>query len=522
MTQLGADLTAYSRRDILRLGAQASLGLMAGGSWTSPSAFARDQIAPPSSSPTFTPDLDIALSAAPNEVSIYPGEPTRVWQYHAEVLRGDPQRVVEIPGSYLGPMIHVLRGEKVRIRYHNRIPQASIVHWHGLHVPAIMDGHPRYVVAPGEAYLYEFEVTNRAGTYWYHPHPHGKTGPQVYRGLAGLFVVSDEKERALNLPSGAQDVALVLQDRSFDRRNQLVYLSGHPMERMTGFLGDTVLVNGKPNFMLPVATRAYRLRLLNGANARIFRLAWEDGHPLTIIGTDGGLLPAPVQRPYVYLSPGERLELWVDFGPRPVGHQTALVSLPFDPGRAGRGRMGRGGPQGGPLPNGAGLSLFRVSVTQRSTTAERLPKKLAAFPPLQPHGALNAGNPRQFHLTMRHMQWSINGRLFEMDAVAEEEIVRLGTTEIWEFYNTGRGMMHMGDMPHPIHLHGKQFRVLARSGVRHAGYLAEGWKDTVLLLPGEAVRIQVAFEDFAGMFLYHCHNLEHEDLGMMRNYFVQA
>ena len=123
-----------------------------------------------------------------------------------------------------------------------------------------MDGHPRFVIPQGQSYLYEFEVKNRAGTYWYHPHPHGRTGPQVYGGLAGLFIVSDEEEKAAGLPSGEYDIPLVIQDRAFDSDNQLVYMTGHMMERMNGFLGDWILVNGHPNFILPIATRAYRPR----------------------------------------------------------------------------------------------------------------------------------------------------------------------------------------------------------------------------------------------------------------------
>jgi len=166
--------------------------------------------------------------------------------------------VTQLPRSYLGPIIRAHRGEKVRIRFHNEISGKSIVHCHGLHVPAIMDGHPRNVISKGESYLYEYEVNNRAGTYWYHPHPHGKTGPQVYRGLAGLFIVSDEEEQSIGLPPDKYDIPLVIQDRSFDRDNQLIYTTGHRMEQMTGFLGDRIMVNGMPEFTLPVSTSAYR------------------------------------------------------------------------------------------------------------------------------------------------------------------------------------------------------------------------------------------------------------------------
>ncbi len=520
---------ANNRRQFLKLAGYGTLGLITGGFGPLLKPLAAGQ----NPETGFTPDLDLFLTARPGEVAIFPGDPTRVWQYHARVLKGDKNRVVELPGSYLGPIINVRRGEKIRIRYDNAIPEKSIVHWHGLHVPAIMDGHPRYVVPQGQSYLYEFEVNNRAGTYWYHPHPHGRTGPQVYRGMAGLFLVSDDEEQAAGLPAGEYEVPLVIQDRSFGRDNQLVYLSGNRMERMTGFIGDWIMVNGMPDFTLPVSTCAYRLRLLNGSNSRIYKLAWKDGRPLTIIGTDGGLLERPVQRQYLFLSPGERVEVWADFSDRPVGFETSLVSLSFDAGSMGGGRMGRGMMMGGGmmgggrnqnqrLPNGAGFSIFKIKIAKQVHKNQPLPEKLSEIELAQQDRAVNLSHPREFYLTMRHMQWSINGRVFQMEAVADDEIVQLGTKEIWELSNTGGGMMRMMDMPHPIHLHGKQFRVLERSGVRHTGYVDEGWKDTVLLMPGERIRILVDFADFPGMFLYHCHNLEHEDMGMMRNYFVKG
>ena len=476
----------------------------------------------------FVPDLDISLESQPGKVSLFPGKPTDVWRYRATVIKGSKNRVIELPRSYLGPIIKVHQGEKVRVRFTNSIPEKSIIHWHGLHVPAIMDGHPRYVVEQGQSYLYEFEVNNRAGTYWYHPHPHGLTGAQVYKGLAGLFLVSDKEEKSIGLPDGEYDVPLVIQDRTFDRENQLIYMSGHRMEQMTGFLGDSIFVNGLPDFTQPVSTTTYRLRLLNGSNSRIYKLAWKDGRPLTIIGTDGGLLEKPVSRRYVFLAPGERIELWSDFSNSTVGYETEIISLPFDTGEFGGTRRGRGMMMGGRmgqnqnLPNGAGFSIFNIKVTKQVIKKQTLPENLSKISPIQQDKAVNLLNPRQFYITARHMQWSINGRVFQMEDVADDEIVQLGSKEIWEFNNTGGGMMHMMNMPHPIHLHGKQFRVIERSGVKHKGYVDEGWKDTVLLMPGERIRILVDFDDYPGMFLYHCHNLEHEDMGMMRNYFVKV
>jgi FtsP/CotA-like multicopper oxidase with cupredoxin domain len=232
------------------------------------------------------------------------------------------------------------------------------------------------------------------------------------------------------------------------------------------------------------------------------------------------LLERPVSRSYVFLAPGERIELWSDFSDNPVGYETALISLSFDGGRMGRGMM-MGGRMGvnQSLPNGADISLLKVKVTKTMTIRRSLPQKLSDVGVIHEREADNYNRPRQFYLNLGHMQWAINGRVFQMQGVADEEIVRLGTKEIWEFINNGGGMM---SMPHPIHLHGKQFRVVKRQGVRHQGYVDDGWKDTVLLMPGERVRILVDFEDYPGLFLYHCHNLEHEDMGMMRNYFVRG
>ena len=187
----------------------------------------------------------IALKATPGQVPIFPGNTTGVWRYQAQVLKGEGSSLVHLQRSYLGPIIRVPKGQKVRIRFTNDISDETIVHRHSLHVPASMDGHPRLVVPRGETYIYEFEIRNRAGTYWYHPHPHGRTGLQVYGGMAGFFLVSDDEEQAAGLPDGKYDTPLVIQDRTFGNSNQLVYLSGHPMERMNGFLGDWILARYK-------------------------------------------------------------------------------------------------------------------------------------------------------------------------------------------------------------------------------------------------------------------------------------
>ncbi len=476
-----------------------------------------------------TPDVEIELVARPDEVQLLPGRPTAVWRYVGRVLKGPPEALQPIPDSYAGPILRFRTGQKVRIRYLNRIPQPSIVHWHGLLVPERMDGHPRDVVPAGGEYVYEFEVRNRAGTYWFHPHPHGYTGTQVYGGLAGLFLVSDDEERAARLPTGERDIPIVLADRTFDTANQLVYeaaMARGMMGAMMGFFGERILANGRPSLSFPAATGAYRVRLLNGSNSRIYRIARSDRKPLVAIASDGGLLAAPVTRPFLVLGPAERAELWVDFHAESAGGRIALVAEPLDFGGPGMGMMGRG--MGGMMGRGMGggggrqsaaphpFALFTVG---RGGGRQALPARLAELAPL---AAPQQAQRREFAITLGQMRWGINGRTFEMEAVAPYEKVRFGGTEVWEFSNRTPMMA----VPHPMHVHAVQFRVLERIGTPpgldglRAGFLDAGLKDTVLVLPGERVRVHLSFNAFHGLFLYHCHNLVHEDTGMMRNYLV--
>ena len=251
-----------------------------------------------------------------------------MWRYVGNLIKGPPNALTALPDAYLGPLLRFKKGQKVRIRLRNELPEETITHWHGLHVPMLMDGHPTAAIDPGETYVYEFEIRNRAGMYFYHPHTHEKTATQVYRGLAGAIIVEDEEERALGLPSGEFEIPLVIQDRSFDDDNQLAY-GGDMHTSMFGFYGDRVLVNGRRNLTLDVASRAYRLRILNGSNARIYKLCWDDRTPLTVIGVDGGLLEKAETRPYVMLAPAERVDLIVDFSGRPQGAKLTMLSGEF-------------------------------------------------------------------------------------------------------------------------------------------------------------------------------------------------
>jgi FtsP/CotA-like multicopper oxidase with cupredoxin domain len=519
-----------------------------------------------SAEPRTKADVGVELRAAPGESSIRPGTPTRVWRYQGRALPGYASDFDASAGGYLGPIIRVRRGQRVRIQLINGLSESTIIHWHGLHVPDDMDGHPRFAIAPGARYDYEFTVRNRAGTYWFHPHPHGRTGKQVYAGLAGLFIVSDDEEAALGLPDGAQDMPLVIQDRNFDKDNQFVYPGGDGessdmqgrgmmgggmgggmtgrggmmdgrmgggmgsmMAAMMGVLGDQILVNGGAQATREVPRRPHRLRLLNAANTRTLKLAWSDGSPLSVIASDGGLLSRPALRDYVMLAPAERIELWVDFAHWPAGSEVALRSLAFEGGMG----MGMGGMMGGrgTLPDGAAFEVQRFRLDSGRARPATPPTTLAPIAPPDPRLAVNFARPKVFDLTMGMMVWGINGQSFDMLGASELETVKLGTHEIWEFRNEGRGSMMGMVMPHSMHVHGLQFRVLSRTvssryagayGTVSAGFVDDGWKDTVLVMPGERVRVLLQFADYSGLFLYHCHMLEHEDTGMMRNYLVKA
>lgn len=185
------------------------------------------------SSSTFNPDVEIDLVAQAAEVGIYRGAKTQVLQYQGKLIKG-PQSTLKTLRGYLGPVMSFQQGQKVRINFYNQLAEPCITHWHGMHVPQAMDGHPMYAIARGERYVYEFEVKNPAGTNWYHSHTHELTGSQVYHGLAGLLIISDEAERKLELPSNEYDLPIVIQDRSFDRENQFRFsLNRH--NQMRGF-----------------------------------------------------------------------------------------------------------------------------------------------------------------------------------------------------------------------------------------------------------------------------------------------
>ena len=442
---------------------------------------------------------------------IFPGDPTPVWSFRGQLTDADIPVFSDVPNSYLGPILRLKRGQRVTIDVHNNLPEDSVVHWHGLYVPESTDGHPSQIVGPNSTYTVSFPIVNRAGTYWYHPHPDMMTAKQVVAGLAGLIIVTDDEEQSLNLPYGEQDIPIVIQDRLVEDNTFPYTFTG-----ASGYFGDRILINGWPDAKLSVATKHYRFRILNGSNARIYKLYWNDGVPMTVIGTDGGLIEQPVNKDYITVAPGERVEIWRSFVGQNIGAQIELRSGAF---------FGHGMNNNPDLPMGVDHLVAKFSVDKSEPETGTLPTTLSTIHWPDPTQCVNYNDPRVFNIQRSGSSFNFDGNTFNMTEVLPNEIVHVGTSEIWKFVNGG-GASHMA---HPIHTHSLQFRVLERTCIASRvdawnsvrfGYTDEGWKDTILLMPGETATILMRFPLYSGVFLYHCHNLEHEDMGMMRNYRV--
>ncbi len=432
---------------------------------------------------------------------------------HAEVGRADVGGGMEgdawlLNGSLPSPLIRVRKGERFHAILENDVPDPLILHWHGLTPPADMDGHPRYAVREGETYEYDFTVENRAGTYWYHSHAHHRVGKHAYLGIAGMLIVEDEEEEGLGLPSGEREIPIVLQDRRVDPERGLLHYSNP--DTVEGVIGNEPFGNGVNYPYLEVDTAVYRFRILNGSNARIFRLAREDGRPMTLIGNDAGLLPRSEDVEYVDMGPGERVDLLLDLRDASVGEVIQLGSRAFHigTGLAGEQQTHR---QGHPL------ELLKLVVAREVEDSFEMPGTLADPGGPDPADAVRERtftftSDRDYH-TRTMMEHHINDLSYRMDRI--DERVPFGETEIWSFINENH-------FPHPMHLHATHFRVLSREGYRGLVLPWErGLKDTVLVHPEEHVRVAVRFDAHPGLFLLHCHNLEHEDVGMMLNIMVE-
>jgi spore coat protein A len=405
-------------------------------------------------------------------VDVYqiPIEPAQV-----ELLAGHPTPVRTYAGQFVGPTIRAKRGRPVRVTFTNKLDVASNVHLHGGHTPSSSDGHPMEIMNPGQSRTYEYPNNQQGATLWYHDHAHHLEAENVYYGLHGMYIIDDDTESSLNLPSGAYDVPIMLRDCQLDGNGQLVYPGTHPRDR------TTILANGVITPHFPVAARKYRFRLVNTANnERTFRLTLG-GVPMTQIASDGGLLPAPVPRTEVVLGPAERTEIVVDFSGKPVGSSVVLYDV------------------SGPV--------LRFDVTRIAADPSKVPSTLRPLP-LLANPTYERDVVFKFDISGAAPLGLVNGQVYDPNRIDFK--VKRGTTEIWHIKNDDADL----GAPHAFHMHLEQFRVLDRNGGPPTLDDA-GRKDTVFVAPGETVRIQVTFTEYLGKYVYHCHYLEHSAMGMM-------
>ena len=398
-----------------------------------------------------------------------------------------------VNGNYLGPTIRASRGDRVILNVRNYLKEDTTMHWHGMHVPALMDGTPHQTISPGKIWTADYEITQEAGTMWYHPHTHGRTAVQVYHGIAGLFILDDENSTCMDLPDtyGEDDIPLIIQDRLFNEDGSLNY----EIRRGANY-GDTILVNGTYDPHVSVEARKIRFRILNGSNARIYWIGFDDQREFQQIATDGGFLDSPVDTIRVRIAPGERAEIVVDFSD---GEDIKLKGFPE------AGLLETFDSWSQATTNGH-FDLLEIRPEPASRDSHVIPEKLNQIARLERDSA-------DVERIMAMGGMVINGKSMDMGRI--DERVRLGDTEIWEIRNqTGR--------MHPFHVHLVQFLILDRNG-REPSPQELGWKDTVLVMPEERVDVIMKFAQYADPdipYMYHCHILEHEDNGMMGQFVV--
>jgi FtsP/CotA-like multicopper oxidase with cupredoxin domain len=455
----------------------------------------------------------LLLTAAVMREAIFPGRTTDLWAY-----RGGEEGHVSV-----NPTLRVRRGDTLDVTLANHLGEDTTIHWHGLHVDERNDGSGLHPLPNASSYRYRFPVVNRAGLYWYHAHPHFRTGAQVHQGLAGLLLVEDDEDdelRAkLHLEFGDNEVALMIQDKLVDQRNNFKYSMGEE-----DFLGNLTLVNYALRPRLDVKRSLTRLRLLNASNARVYRLAFMRGAlqlPFIIIGNDGGLLAQPHRVDEAFLAPAQRVDVLLDLAQQQAG-EIVLRSLRYDP--MDNEPTDKAAPAlhhalGAPM--GEEIDVLTLRVRESAAEPIAVPATLGSLRRIETVGA----NLRRFRLHTDGQHWYINGYNYHQDMQAIPIDIARDSIEVWEIRND------IESMPHPMHLHGFQFEILSRDNsppqVRRlaqgaSGLSAQdsGWNDTVLVWPGETVRIAIDFSHaFPGpqRYMFHCHNLEHEDQGMMMN-----
>ncbi len=449
------------------------------------------------------------------EVDILPGAPTEMWTYG---------------GSFPGPTIRRPAGEATQVTFNHELPANAgelSVHLHGGHNTSDDDGQPGGLTAAQPKSLYcdisprlsaeaqgndllippdgsrtysfagvEDGEPERASFQWYHDHRLDNTARNIWRGLAGMWILDDDVDRGLPLPAGRRDLPLMITDRSFKDGNQLANpFTGFPHAPNDHVTGKYVLVNGAYLPHHRVGGRRHRLRVLNASNFRSYNLALSNGAPMVQIATESGLMPAPVERRQVLVGPGERVELIVDFGEFPH-RDVELVSVR---------RKGNPDSLGSKAYEGP-LMQFRVGA--RRPDPSSVPDTLRALPEWT--AEVPSGVQKEWSVGIQGFRWVINGQGYDPSYVEHSPVI--DTTERWRIHNETA-------VAHLIHLHHTDFLMLERNGDNPPRW-ERALKETFFLDPGETVEVAGHFSDHLGKFVVHCHMLDHEDHGLMSQFEV--
>ena len=434
--------------------------------------------------------VEIDLEASTTRLKILNNKSTEVFAYNSTIP---------------GPTIEAYEGDHLIIHFKNNLQEPTTVHWHGLHIPSDQDGNPMSPVLSGQKRDYIFDIPfGTAGTYWYHPHTEGLTASQVAKGLYGGFVVRSASDP---IPSSIKENIILLSDNRFDVNGEIE--ANTKLDQMNGREGNIIFVNGQTQpELIVISGEVRRLRIINASSARYYLLNIPK-HNLILIGTDGGLIESPVVQKEILLAPGERIEVLVRFNGKP-DDKTDLRSLSYDRGIMAEAPASMGGMTSMPTnqemkmtqTTTKAITLLRFQYARTAVVSSgAIPSSFRQIPATSIQGA----EKRSFTFSenMESLDFRINGKKY--DSTRVDTRTKLGKTEIWSIAN-------QGDMDHPFHLHGFSFQVLDRNGIPEP---FRAWKDTVNIIKNQTVSFVVRFEDFPGKRMYHCHILDHEQLGMM-------
>lgn len=418
------------------------------------------------------------IAAGVGETYFVSGKSTSTWGYN---------------GSYLGPTLRAARGETVQVIVTNNLTEVTSVHWHGMHLPAVMDGGPHQPIGPGSEWAPTWTIDQRAATLWYHPHPHGKTEAHMFRGLSGLFIVDDDDESALDLPRayGIDDIPIILQDRTFDDEGEF----DGSFRATSGRIGESILINGTVAPFFESGNRRLRLRVLNASTARFYNIGFAADRQFQLIATDGGLLPIPVNLDRVLISPGERVEILLSLEP---DERFQLRSFLHD--------LGMSEDREDAAGANDELDLLEIRAAATLVGDVDSPEDLVSTEQLVP---VDSTQTREIKLGNNR----INGD--QMDLKRIDQIVGADTLELWSVTND-HGQIHN------FHVHDVQFQVLKYEGGPSPSHL-QGWKDTIHLRPEKTAELAIPFGGYVDPlrpYMYHCHLIWHEDQGMMGQFTV--